>query len=208
MAAEDAGDVVVVLQFGDQRAGIGPGIEMARIGPDRDLERRMMQEQAGGPGGIGLQHPADMVEPFPAQPALAGALIDRIDDDQPDCEILDGILHEGHIRPDMAAVGEDPGEVPPVVAIAGQNEIRCRQAVEQRPHGPVFLDAPVVGNIAGMDDGVGLRLQAVDPGDAGFEIGRALRPVVGDVGVGEMDDPHGLHRKGKGGRNRAGCATG
>ena len=149
-----------------------------------------------------------MGKPLRAQPALADAFVERVGNDQPHRKILDRILHEGHVFAYMPPVVENRGKVPPVVAVAGEDEIRRRQPVEQCPRGAVFLDAPVMGNIAGMDDGVGRLLQAVDPGYAGLEAGRAFGPVAGNVRVGDMDDPHGLHRSGERPPHGAGRLTG
>lgn len=190
MAGKDTAELIMLSEFGDESFRFRPIFKIARLGPDIHDKRGVMEEQNGGPGSVDRQHALDMLETRPAETALVAVHADRVDHDQPRRKIFDRILDEIHIRADVAAVGKGLDQVAPIVSIAGDDEIGGGQPVQQPLRLLVVFDKAIMRDITSMNDDVGLRPQAIDMQDAGFELGRSRRLVTRQVTVGDLNDPH------------------
>jgi len=90
----------------------------------------------------------------------------------------------------MVPIGEHLDQISSIVAIAGENEIGCIQAIQDFSRDCVVFDQTVMRDIACMNDDVRLRTHCIDMVDAGFELGRSRRLVTRKMAVGELNDPH------------------
>ena len=117
--------------------------------------------------------------------------------DQPDRMLLDGIVDESAIGRHVPVAGEGPRHSLAAVAVAGDDVEGHLQRRQERPGVGEFRRLAVLGHVAGVDDGVGQGLEAVDVGDA---LTKVLRPGAehrvrlagaGQVGVGDLGDDHG-----------------
>ena len=117
--------------------------------------------------------------------------------DQPYRMLLDGIVDERAIGHHMPVGGEGPRHSLAAVAVAGDDVEGYLQRRKERPGVGKFRRLAVLGHIAGVDDGVGLRLEGINVGDA---LAKVLRPRaehrvrrvgVREVGVGDLGDDHG-----------------
>lgn len=95
----------------------------------------------------------------------------------------------------MPAIREGLDQLVAVVPIPGNDEIRRCKTVQQPSRNGVFLREAVMRDIARMNDGIGLRIRRVDVLNARLEIRRSGRVVTRDVGIGELNDPHGRSPK-------------
>jgi len=103
--------------------------------------------------------------------------------DQSHRMLIDGIMDESVIRHDISVDGKSPHHSVAAVAIAGGDVERRFQRLKQRPGVGEFCRPPVLGYIAGVDDGVGQGVEVVNVGDA---CAKVLRPRA-EFGIRRVD---------------------
>lgn len=158
MAAKYTAYMIMVSEFSDECLRFRPFFEIVRLWSNIHGKWGMMEKQDGRSGYVDRQHALDMLQTRLAKTTLVAPCTDRVDHDQLRREVLDRVLDEVHVRLDMVPVGEYTDQMIPVVSIAGQDEIGCRQPIQQPLRHRVLFDKAVMRDIAGMNDDVGLRL--------------------------------------------------
>ena len=170
MAAEDGDDPPGVLQSLTQPRHHLRRFEIERVGPHRNIKRRMVRENRDRLGGLGIDQVDQASGPLGAKVALVAARIQGIDRDQPYRIVLDRIVDKVGIRREISACRKGRAQIRPVVLIAGKDIDRRTRLREDGDSLGVFVLPPVMNDIAGVDDHIGRRIERVDVRNRAFEI--------------------------------------
>ena len=170
---------------------------MKAVRPDRDLERRVVGENSDGSIRLG-------VDPFEQAPRLLRTKVPaicarshRIQRDQPHRMIFDRVVDAFARGCQIASLGKSGAQIGAIVLIAGQHVNRRVRFGEERGGLRVFVGPAVMDDIAGVNDGIGRRIERVDVGDRQREFADAplgVGSVERQMGVRDLRDNHGSGR--------------